>query len=68
MKEFVLEGRPTLERVTSYVSAKTAGYVSAKTLEGALARAANGDFDGYETDAAQSIDCHMVLASIEDNT
>jgi len=23
MKEFVLEGRPTLERVTSYVSAKT---------------------------------------------
>jgi hypothetical protein len=59
MKEFVLEGRLTLERVTFYVSAKT--------LEGALARAANGDFDGYETDAAQSIDCHMVLASIEDN-
>jgi hypothetical protein len=39
MKEFVLEGRLTLERVTFYVSAKT--------LEGALARAANGDFDGY---------------------
>jgi len=58
MKEFVLEGRLTLERVTFYVSAKTLD---------ALARAANGDFDGYETDAAQSIDCHMVLASIEDN-
>ena len=39
MKEFVLKGRLTLERVTFYVSAKT--------LEGALARAADGDFDGY---------------------
>jgi hypothetical protein len=34
MEEFVLEGRLTLERVTFYVSAKT--------LEGALARAATG--------------------------
>jgi len=33
-----------------------------------LARAANGDFDSYETDAAQSVDWHMVLASIEDDT
>ena len=47
MKEFVLKGRLTLERVTFYVSAKT--------LEGALARAANGDFDGYETDVAQAL-------------
>ena len=60
MKEFVLKGRLTLERVTFRVSAKT--------LEGALARAANGDFDSYETDAAQSVDWHMVLASIEDDT
>jgi len=59
MKEFVLKGRLTLERVTFYVSAKT--------LEGALARAADGDFDGYETDLAQSVDWHIVLASIEDN-
>jgi hypothetical protein len=44
MTEFVIKGRLTLERVTFYVSAKT--------LEGALARAANGDFDGYDTDAA----------------
>jgi hypothetical protein len=41
MKEFVLKGRLTLERVTFYISAKT--------LEGALARAANGDSDGYDT-------------------
>ena len=34
----VLKGRLTLERVTFYVSAKT--------LEGALACAANWDFDG----------------------
>ena len=34
--EFVIKGRLTLERVTFYVSAKT--------LEGALARAVNGDF------------------------
>jgi hypothetical protein len=46
MKEFVLKGRLTLERV--------AFRVSAKTLEGALARAANGDFDGYDTDALTS--------------
>ena len=51
MKEFVLKGRLTLERVTFRVSAKT--------LEGALARAANGDFDGYDTDAAESVDWHM---------
>jgi hypothetical protein len=43
-------------------------YVSAKTLEGALARAANGDFDGYDTDAAESIDWHMAWASVEENT
>jgi hypothetical protein len=60
MREFVLEGRPTLERATFYISAKT--------LEGALARAADGDFDGYETDLAQSVDWHIVLASIENNT
>jgi hypothetical protein len=60
MKEFVLTGRMTLERVTFYVSAKT--------LEGALARAANGDFDGFEIDAAESVDWHMALASIEDDT
>jgi hypothetical protein len=60
MKEFVLKGRLTLERVTFYVSAKT--------LEGALARAANGDFDGYDTDAAESVNWHMALASIEENT
>ena len=60
MKEFVLKGRLTLERVTFYVSAKT--------LEGALARAVNGDFDGYDTDAAESIDWRVALASIEENT
>ena len=60
MKEFVLKGRLTLERVTFYVSAKT--------LEGALARAVNGDFDGYDTDPAESVDCHVALASIEENT
>ena len=60
MKEFVLKGRLTLERVTFRVSAKT--------LEGALARAVNGDFDGYDTDAAESVDWHMALASIEENT
>ena len=60
MKEFVLKGRLTLERVTFRVSAKT--------LEGALARAANGDFDGYDTDTAESVDWRMVLASIEENT
>jgi hypothetical protein len=60
MREFVLKGRLTLETVTFYVSAKT--------LEGALARAADGDFDRYETDSAQSVDWHMVLASIEDNS
>ena len=48
MKEFVLKGRLTLERVTFYVSVKT--------LEGALAHAANGDVDGYDTDAAESVD------------
>jgi hypothetical protein len=42
--------------------------VSAKTLEGALARAANGDFDGYDTDTAESVDWRMALASIEENT
>jgi hypothetical protein len=42
--------------------------MSAKTLEGALARAANGDFDGYDTDAAESIDWHMAWASVEENT
>jgi hypothetical protein len=47
MKEFVIKGRLTLERVTFHVSAET--------LEGALARAANGDFDGYDTDAAESV-------------
>jgi hypothetical protein len=41
---------------------------SAKTLEGALARAVNGDFDGYDTDAAESIDWRVALASIEENT
>jgi hypothetical protein len=56
----VIKGRLTLERVTFYVSAKT--------LEGALARAANGDFDGFEIDAAESVDWHMALASIEDDT
>jgi hypothetical protein len=60
MKDFVLKGRLTLERVTFYVSAKT--------LEGALARAVNGDFDGYDTDAAESIDWRVALASIEENT
>jgi hypothetical protein len=60
MKEFVLKGRLTLERVTFRVSAKT--------LEGALARAANGDFDGYDTDTAESVDWRMALASIEENT
>ena len=60
MKEFVLKGRLTLERVTFYVSAKT--------LEGALARVVNGDFDGYDTDAAESIDWRVALASIEENT
>jgi hypothetical protein len=60
MKEFVLKGRLTLERVVFRVSAKT--------LEGALARAANGDFDGYDTDAAESVDWQMALASIEENT
>ena len=60
MKEFVIKGRLTLERVTFHVSAKT--------LEGALARAANGDFDGYDTDAAESVDWRMALASIEENT
>ena len=48
MKKFVIKGRLTLERVTFYISAKT--------LEGALARAVNGDFDGYDTDAAESIE------------
>jgi hypothetical protein len=60
MKEFVIKGRLTLERVTFHVSAKT--------LEGALARAANGDFDGYDTDAAESVDWRVALASIEENT
>jgi hypothetical protein len=60
MKEFVLKGRLTLERVTFRVSAKT--------LEGALARAANGDFDGYDTDTAESVDWRLALASIEENT
>ena len=60
MKEFVLKGRLTLERVTFRVSAKT--------LEGALASAANGDFDNYDTDAAGSVDWQMALASIEENT
>jgi hypothetical protein len=60
MKEFVLKGRLTLERVVFRVSAKT--------LEGALARSANGDFDGYDTDAAESVDWQMALASIEENT
>ena len=60
MKECVLKGRLTLERVTFRVSAKT--------LEGALARAANGDFDGYDTDTAESVDWRMALASIEENT
>jgi hypothetical protein len=60
MKEFVLKGRLTLERVVFRVSAKT--------LEGALARAANGDFDGYDTDAAESVDWQMALTSIEENT
>jgi hypothetical protein len=60
MKEFVIKGRLTLERVTFHVSAET--------LEGALARAANGDFDGYDTDAAESVDWHMALASIEENS
>ena len=58
MKEFVLKGRLTLDRVTFHVSAKT--------LEGALARAVNGDFDGYDTDAAESIDWRVTLASIEE--
>src|SRR6202030_1117907 len=53
MKEFVLKGRLTLERVTFYVSAKT--------LEGALARAVNRDFDGYDTDAAASIDWRVTV-------
>jgi hypothetical protein len=56
MKEFVLKGRLTLERVTFYVSAKT--------LEGAVARVVNGDFDGYDTDAAESIDWRV--ASVRD--
>jgi hypothetical protein len=60
MKEFVLKGRLTLERETFRVSAKT--------LEGALARAANGDFDGYDTDTAESVDWRVALASIEENT
>ena len=60
MKEFVLKGRLTLVRVTFRVSAKT--------LEGALARAANGDFDGYDTDTAESVDWRLALASIEENT
>ena len=60
MKEFVLKGRLTLERVTFRVSAKT--------LEGALARAANRDFDGYDTDTAESVDWRLALASIEENT
>jgi hypothetical protein len=60
MKEFVLKGRLTLERVTFRVSAKT--------LEGALAHAANGDFDNYDTDTAESVDWRMALASIEENT
>jgi hypothetical protein len=60
MKEFVIKGRLTLERVTFHVSAET--------LEGALARAANGDFDGYDTDAAEGVDWHMALASIEENS
>ena len=54
-----VKGRLTLERVTFRVSAKT--------LEGALARAANGDFDGYDTDTAESVDWRMALASIEEN-
>jgi hypothetical protein len=33
-----------------------------------MARAANGDFDGYDTDAAQSVGWQMALASIEENT
>jgi hypothetical protein len=33
-----------------------------------LARAANGDFDGYDTDTAESVDWRMALASIEENT
>jgi hypothetical protein len=56
----VLKGRLTLKRVVFRVSAKT--------LEGALARAANGDFDNYDTDAAESVDWQMALASIEENT
>ncbi len=47
MKEFVIKGRLTLERVTFHVSAKT--------LEGALARVANGDFDGYDTDRPKAL-------------
>jgi hypothetical protein len=55
MKEFVLKGRLTLEKVTFYVSAKT--------LEGPLARAVNGDFDGYDTDAKALIGAWLWLRS-----
>jgi hypothetical protein len=60
MREGVRKGRLTLARVTFCVSAKT--------LEGVWARAAKGDFDGYDTDAAESVDWRVALVSIEENT
>jgi hypothetical protein len=60
MREGVRKGRLTLARVTFRVSAET--------LEGAWGRTANGDFDDYDTDAAESVDWRVALVSIEENT
>lgn len=59
MKEFAVRGSIFFEGVTFYVKADS--------MEGALARLCQGDFDSYDTDRAHTVDHRVALASIEEN-
>lgn len=58
MKEFRFKGTLNLENVDFTVRAET--------VEGALARVANGDFDAYDIDAAHSVRTRIAASSVKE--